>query len=409
MKSLLALALLPALLTPAAAHTDVIGVYLTWLRDPTTTMTINWVNLYPDTPATVWYRTQKDEEWRSSEGTHHTAKPSSLQVRRVELTGLSPDTLYEFVLAEKPGKDPKGVRRFRTLPEQLKRPLRFVAGGDMMHTREYVDAMNQRAAMLNPDFAVLGGDLAYANGVDATRWVDWFQSWTLHAKSKDGRCIPMIVGIGNHEVKGGYNGKIPDDAPYFYSFFPLPEGRSYYALDVDSYLSFIVLDSGHTNAVEGAQAVWLEQALASRAEQRFLFPVYHFPAYGTSKAEGDNLPCESPRAVAIRTHWIPHFERHGVTAVFENDHHNYKRSHPILGHQRDDARGITYLGDGAWGVNTRTVPKDAWYLAHAEPRRHLLHVTLHPDGTVKAEAVDAAGTIFDQVTLAKPRTTPVQP
>jgi hypothetical protein len=37
--------------------------------------------------------------------------------------------------------------------------------------------MNKRAGALDPDFAMLGGDLAYANGVAATRWVDWLQSW----------------------------------------------------------------------------------------------------------------------------------------------------------------------------------------------------------------------------------------
>ncbi len=409
MKVLLQLALSLLFALSAGAQTDIIGVYLTWQRDPTTTMTINWVNLYPGTPATVWFRASKDEEWQSGTGTLHTAKPSSMQVRRVELTGLKPDTLYEFALAAKPDAELKGVRRFRTLPAKLTRPLRFVAGGDMMHSREMVDAMNQRAGKLDPDFAVLGGDLAYANGVDSTRWVDWFQSWTLHAKGKNGRCIPMIVGIGNHEVKGGYNGKIPDDAPYFYGFFLLPENRSYYALDFADYLSFLVLDSGHTQPVAGAQTEWLGKAIGSRAAQRFLFPVYHYPAYGTAKAQPGKLPCENARAVEIRTQWIPHFERHGVTAVFENDHHNYKRSHPIRGHQRDDANGITYLGDGAWGVTPRTVPKDAWYLAHAEPRRHLLHIKLDPDGTWQAEAVDAEGKIFDQASFTKARTAPVAP
>ncbi|MDZ4287418.1 MAG: metallophosphoesterase family protein, partial [Prosthecobacter sp.] len=401
MKSLVRLLLALCLTVQIHAQTDIVGVYLTWQRDPTTTMTVNWVNLYPDTLAKVWYRTKEDKDWKSATGTHHVAKPSAMQVRRAELSGLAPDTLYEFMLSE-PGKTPKGVRRFRTLPAKLTRPLRFVGGGDMMHTRAFVDAMNQRAGALDPDFAVLGGDLAYANGVDATRWVDWFQSWTLHARGKDGRCIPMVVGIGNHEVKGGYNGRIPDDAPYFYGFFPLPEGRAYYALDVADYLSFIVLDSGHTNAIQGPQAEWLAQALGRRAAQRFLFPIYHFPAYGTAKATENNLPCESPRAVELRTHWIPHFERHGVTAVFEHDHHNYKRTHPLRGHRRDDKNGIIYLGDGAWGVNTRTVPKDAWYLAKAEPRRHLFHVTLNPDGTMKAEAVAADGEVFDQVTLSQP-------
>jgi hypothetical protein len=94
-----------------------------------------------------------------------------------------------------------------------------------------------------------------------------------------------------------------------------------------------------------------------------------------------------------------------VTAVFENDHHNYKRTHPIRGHKRDDT-GIVYLGDGAWGVTTRTVPKDAWYLAKAEPRRHLFHITLPPDGPVLVQAVDAAGVVFDATSFPRPRTPP---
>lgn len=391
------------------AQTDVIGVYLTWQQDPTTTMTVNWVNLYPATPATVWYRDSREAEWKSATGTHHAAVPSSLQVRRVELTGLQPDTLHEFVLAEKPGPEAKGVRRFRTLPATLNRPLRFVAGGDMMHTREYVDTMNKRAAALEPDFAVLGGDLAYANGVDASRWIDWLQSWSLHARDKDGRCIPMIVGIGNHEVKGGTNYDIPAAAPYFYGFFALPENRSYYALDCGDYASFLVLDTNHTQPIPGDQTTWLAGAMASRGQKTFLFPVYHWPAYGTTKGPEGLLPCEHPRSIEIRTHWIPHFERHGVSAVFENDHHNYKRTHPLRGHQRDEANGITYLGDGAWGVGTRSVPKEAWYLAHAEPRRHLFHVTLNPEGTIQVDAVSGSGTVFDKVTLTKPRTTPVAP
>ncbi len=375
----LTLLFLAAPLTGHALH-DVIGVYLTWKRDPSTTMTVNWVNLYADGAATVWYRGVGEKEWATATGEHHAAVPSVLQVRRVELTGLMPDTMYEFVPGERPPKPPtpatkpaakkveeepervkeekeakpatvpdtRSTYRFRTMPAGLTRPIRFVAGGDMMHNREMVDAMNKRAGALDPDFALLGGDLAYANGVDAARWIDWLQSWTKNARGKDKRLIPMIVGIGNHEVRGGYKGRIPEDAPYFYGFFALPEERSYYALDFGRYLSFIVLDSGHTQPVSGAQAEWLNEALAERPEQRFLFPVYHWPAYGTAKADKGKLPSESKRSVEIRAQWIPHFERHGVTAVFENDHHNYKRTHPIRSHKRDKT-GLVYLGDGAWG------------------------------------------------------------
>jgi hypothetical protein len=421
----------------ARAYYDIIGVYLTWQQDPTTTMTVNWVNLYPDQPATVSYRKSGEKAWQTADGSMHAAKPSAFQVRQVELTSLAPDTNYEFLLGvppapkpatkpaeaktsgddaktkakeeeEKPApaviKDTRSTYRFRTMPAELTRPVRFVAGGDMMHSREMVDAMNQRAGALDPDFALLGGDLAYENGVEANRWIDWFQSWTKHSRGKGGRLIPMVLAIGNHEVRGGYKGRIPEDAPYFYGFFALPEKRSYYALDFGKYLSLLTLDSGHTQPIAGDQAAWLEQALKARVDQRHLFPVYHWPVYGTAKSTAKALPSESKRSIEIRAQWVPHFERYGVTAVFENDHHNYKRTHPIRGHKRDDKTGIVYLGDGAWGVATRTVPKNAWYLAKAEPRRHLFHVALMPEGPITVEAVDAKGVVFDKTSFHRART-----
>jgi hypothetical protein len=395
----------------ALAQNDVIGLFLSWQRDPTTTITVNWVNLYEHTPARVWYRPAGTKEWRAQNGTHGTLKPSVLQVRRVELTGLQPGTDYELALGESAPKDARGVEKFRTLPATLTRPLRFVTGGDMMHNRQFLDAMNTVAGKLDPDFALLGGDLAYANDVDASRWIDWLQSWTRLVRGKGGRLVPLMPVIGNHEVRGGYNGRIPDDAQHFYSLFALPEGCSHHALDFGRYLSIVVLDSGHTRPVAGAQADWLRDALASRAGQQFLFACYHFPAYGTTKAEKGKLPCDSPRALEIRQHWVPHFERYGLTAVFENDHHNFKRTHRLRQHRRDDDNGILYLGDGAWGVNTRTVPSldEAWYLAKAEPRRHLFHVTLHPEGKARIQAVDVEGQVFDEVFLTSPRTRPATP
>lgn len=394
-----------------SAQSDVIGLYLSWQRDPARTMTINWVNLYEHTTTNVFYRRSGTTNWLMAGGTRTVATPSVLQVRRVELTELAPAADYEFIVADTAPADNKNLQRFRTMPVRLNRTVRFVTGGDMMHNREMVDAMNRRAGQLDPDFAMIGGDLAYADGRNATRWLDWLQSWTQLAKGERGRLIPLVVGIGNHEVRGGYGGKIPDDAPYFYRFFALPEGRSYHALDFGTYLSLLILDTGHTQPIVGAQADWLERSLAARTEQQFVFACYHWPAYGTTKAPKNLLPCEHPRSKEIQQHWIPHFERYGVTAVFENDHHNYKRTYPLRNHQRDDETGIVYLGDGAWGVGTREVPKPgaAWYLAHAEPRRHLFHVTLHPEGHTQIEAVDAAGEVFDRLELKQPRTRPTIP
>lgn len=396
-------------ISPAAVSAqDLIGVYLTWKQDPRTTMTVNWVDLYPASSGTLWHRQVDSDDWRSAEATLSQVGPSSLQLRRVELTGLKPDTEYEFSIGKQAAKPSDGWR-FRTMPDELKRPLTFVTGGDMMHSRAMVDAMNKQAAKLNPDFALLGGDLAYANGVTASRWIDWLQSWTTICIDKNRRIIPMVLAIGNHEVRGGYNGKIPDDAPYFYSLFSLPGDRSYYTLDFGDYLSLVILDSEHTQPIAGSQADWLGEALSARTGQQFLFGCYHYPAYGTTKAPKDKLPIDASRSIAIREHWMPHFERYGMTAIFENDHHNYKRTHRLRGHQRDDDNGILYLGDGAWGVRTREVPDPAvaWWLAKAEPRNHLWAVELRPDGTSTIRALDDEGKVFDHVDIATPRTRPV--
>jgi hypothetical protein len=388
---------------------DLVGLYLTWTRDPSTTITINWVDLYPKNTNTLWYREVGGKDWKSGEAEHTVVEPSSLQRRCLALDGLKPDTLYEFGIGKRREK-PEDGWTFRTMPGELNRPIRFVTGGDMMHSRALLDPMSAQVGKLDPDFALFGGDLAYENGVAASRVVDFLQSWKELGVAKDRRLIPVVACIGNHEVRGGYNGKVPVDAPYFYGLFSLPKGRAYYALDFGKYLSLVVLDSGHTNPVPGEQASWLGRALAQRAGQTFVFPCYHYPAYGTTKAPEGKLPIDAPRSIEIRQHWMPHFERFGVSAVFENDHHNYKRSHRLRNHRRDDDNGILYLGDGAWGVKTREVPKPevGWWLAKAEPRNHVWIVDLRPDKTAMVRAMDPTGEVFDEVQLPAPRTRPVQ-
>jgi hypothetical protein len=206
---------------------DLVGLYLMWQSDPATTMTVNWVDLHLGSSLELHYRRVGETPWGKATGVKFAIADTTMQGRRVELKNLLPDTNYEFNIGKPIAKPAEGWR-FRTMPRDLNRPVRFVTGGDMMHTRQKLDKANGNAAALDPDFALIVGDLAYANGVSSHRWVDWLKSWMEKAVSPDGRLIPMVIGIGNHEVKGGYNGKIPEDAPFFYSLFTTPEHRSYY-------------------------------------------------------------------------------------------------------------------------------------------------------------------------------------
>lgn len=407
LRRLIPLALISFLGSAPSSAQDFVGLYLTWKSDPTTTMTVNWVDLRSGSSPEVHYRRTGTDSWTTATAKTFAIADTTLVGRRLTLANLDPNTFYDFGIGTTPPAT-SDIKRFRTMPRDLNRPVRFVTGGDMMHSRTYSDKMNAVAGSRDPDFALLGGDLAYANGVSSLRWVDWLRSWTAHAVGQDGRLIPMVLAIGNHEVRGGRNGRIPDDAPYFYSLFDLPEDRSYYALDFGRYLSLVILDSQHTQPVDGAQATWLESALAQRTAQQFVFVCYHYPAYGTTKAPAGGTPLDAPLSIAIRQHWMPHWEKYGVTAVFENDHHNFKRTHRLRQHQRDDQNGILYLGDGAWGVGTRSVPTNAWWLAKAEPRNHLFDVKLSAAGTAHVQAIDIEGVRFDEVRISPARTQPVE-
>lgn len=300
---------------------------------------------------------------------------------------LRPGTLYEYVLSAGAAQLRSGW--FRTAPATANRPIRFVVGGDM-GTKTAVP-VNKVAGAQDPLFVLIGGDIAYANGRDANLWFDWIDNWTDQIVAPDGRTIPMIVGIGNHEMKGL---RVREkDAPYYFSLFDLPGGRSNFTVDFADYLSVVMLDSNHAQKVE-SQTPWLGLQLAARQDRTHLFSVYHRPAWGTG-IKG-NLK-------DIREHWTPLFEKHGVDCVFENDHHVYKRSHKITGGVRDEENGILHIGDGAWGATLREITPAMInrvgadeYLAEWRSVHHLVLVTANPDGSKRYQAIAADGEIFDE-------------
>lgn len=373
------------------------AVYLTWQRDPDTTMTVHW-HSYNTDHRTVQYRLPGEADWREESGTSADLPYSERFVQTVELTGLLPDTTYEFRIP-----DSEETYTFRTLPSTLTRPVIFGETGDVLYGPD-ADAMAIATAARDPDFLVIGGDLAYSDGRADLIWIEYryFESFYTHFRAPDGRLIPKVVGIGNHEMRNHYLTAHPDFeetpewrdrvAPYIFKLYAFPGQPGYNVLDVGDYLSFIVLDTGHLNPVTGTQTEWLTAQLDSRREIPHLFPVYHVPAYPSHRNENDTLN------TTIRNTWLPLFEQAGVRLAFEHHDHTFKRTHPIL-NGAVNSDGIVFLGDGAWGVATRDVknPATTWYLTEAQKRHHSFIVTLTPEGRT-IEAIDKQGEVFDAFT-----------
>ena len=321
-------------------------------------------------------------------------------IHRVILKGLQPDRGYAFEI-HRPGDSRRLKNRkyfFKTAPATRGESLTFVTGGDMFHKRNLLDDMNREASDHDPLFALLGGDLAYANSKDAHKWYDWIDSWNEWCETTDDYMIPMVLAIGNHEcskqirdVKEGERDKFkPEEhAKFFYSLCPLPEGKSNYVLDFGKYLSILCLDSGHTQMPKD-QAEWLDQVLKERQDFPNLFACYHKPTYGSLVKDDD---------MEVRKHFVPLFDKYGVDAAFENDHHVYKRTLPL----KNDAihpDGTIYIGDGSWGVDLRDIPWDKAskldYLVRAAKESNLIRVRLS-DGQQRYDAFNAKGVPLDGV------------
>jgi hypothetical protein len=376
------------------------GLVLTWRNDPATTMVIDWHRRESeqDEAAVIRVREAGGAAWQDHPAARRPFPHGKGWIDRVELEKLRPATSYEF----QTGGGGR-VYSFMTMPSELKQPLTFAAGGDVMHARQWMETVNRVVMKRDPAFVLWVGDLAYADGIPGNvgRWENFLAAMCDTLITPQGRVVPVIVGIGNHEIRGGnHNDRIrgPEDrkrlAPFFYDLFAFPGQPGYGVLDFGRYLSLVVGDSGHSNPIDGKQTNWLERTLKARQDFTHVIPVYHVPAWPSAR-EFDN-----PQSVQLREHWVPLFEKYGISLAMENHDHTLKRTVPIHDGKRDDARGIIYLGDGAWGVDTREVKKagETWYLEKSAGARHAWIITLDRNGK-KAEALAEDGSTLDVVEL----------
>ncbi|MES2523538.1 MAG: fibronectin type III domain-containing protein [Gemmatimonadota bacterium] len=384
--------------TPAA-------VFVTWDGNPSTTVSIDW-HLLPgsDIPA-VEMRLPGATRW-----TRHTGAPfqfphSTRTVRRARVTGLRPGTEYELRVGA------SRVYRYRTMPTRLTRPVKFAAGGDTQAGDSEFGATNRMVARQNVDFVLLGGDLAYSNGDPrlVKREELWFETVTRTLVTAEGRLIPVIAGIGNHEVFSERDtteatrlmvqqtGVQLGDATYYRRLHAHARDRQYGVVDVGDYLSLVLLNTAHTAPIAGAQTQWLRETLVARRNVPHVFPVYHVPGYPSVRA------FEAGNSTAVREHWMPLFEAANVRAAFENHDHAYKRTPPLRAGKRDSL-GVVYMGDGSWGAGPRPLGRDhkepVSYLEKSASVNHAIIVTLD-NSTARMLVLDSAAAVVDSVTVSR--------
>jgi hypothetical protein len=298
---------------------------------------------------------------------HTTFGRTDLKVHRCELTHLRPGTEYVFQIG-----DHVGLYRFRTMPAKANDVISFVSGGDCGIGSAAI-ASNQTAAKQDPYFVLIAGDLGYDNGISATTALTFIKNYSSQMVDSQGRLIPLITCIGNHEVRGGYKGQRSDATYYLPLFDGLYRETTYNVLDIGDYLSIVLLDTGHVSPINGEQTDWLAKVLKERQERPHLFVAYHVPAYPSVRSP-ESLLGRGGTGELQRQHWCPLLERYGVDVALEHHDHVFKRTHPLTDGLRD-RYGVPYLGDGSWGkLRTPASPEKRPYLARVSRN---YHITVH--------------------------------
>jgi hypothetical protein len=346
-------------------------IYLSWSEDPTTTMTVQWHSSPGESDE---LRLQLPDGIVSYTAINHPFSDEPISIHTIRLKDLLPNTEYSFQIGNNAKK-----YTFRTAPLNLEKPLKFLIGGDLYLSPITFRKMCRVAMSQDPLFAVLGGDLAYAFNnpslfahKPAKQWRRFLADWTQSMQTPEGRLIPFLIAPGNHDITAKKN-------ELFFALFDFSEKQLYRAIDFGSYLSLILLDTGHFSPIEGAQTAWLKSALSSRTHIPYLFAIYHVSAYPSF------FPKNRKKPKQLRANWCPLFDEYALQAAFEHHNHTYKKTVPLKTNQKDPS-GTIYFGDGCWGVKPRK-PDNAWYLEKAAPTNHLYLVEM----TRKSAWINAIG------------------
>ena len=209
----------------------------------------------------------------------------------------------------------------------------------------------------------------------------------------DGRTVPMMLAIGNHEVNDLTDKDPALRSPGYIGNFAQANNLSYFSKQFGKNLVIIALDSGHLTPHDGEQKAWLETELKRVQAMPYKFAIYHVPLYPTIREY------EGKGSVAGRAHWLPLFDQYGLTTAFENHDHAFKRTHRLKA-GKIDPTGTLYLGDGCFGVEPREMKEKRWYQEVASGTPHFWLVDLTPTKQ-SYTAINETGDTIDHHEIGK--------
>ena len=326
-------------------------------------------------------------------------------VFNVFLSDLVPGKDYEFQVVTA-GATEQEAKTFKfRLPRSD--AIKMSVGGDAGVTQTSRKIFQLMYAS-NPDLIVIGGDMAYDNGLAACACLwDAFLDM-IDFRTPDGRLVPMTFAVGNHDIgynhanKGGWQART-NPIPLLFSWFPFAdqvpvEKRSMNRRHrLGDNFNLWMLDSDYTSSLEDVVG-FVDSSLAKQPSSQtdtVNIGVYHVPIYSVHVHDyhrGDEMRNIWPSRI---------FDKHKFFVNFENHSHLYKRTKPLI-----DSRlgpGTVYLGDGNIGVTEDRFEAEE-FLQKSDDRFveigvdfHFFSVSVSQGGHVVVDTINPLGRVIDHV------------
>lgn len=262
--------------------------------------------------------------------------PGETTEHRVEVEGLSPDTVYHygFGAPDAPLSGRDGSHFVRTAPPRgTARPRRIWVLGDAgtadADQRAVRDAYLAFTGARGTDLLLFLGDNAYLDGTD-----DEYQAALFDVYPNVLRNTVAWSTLGNHD---GHSADSGTQTGTYYDVFSLPRAaeaggvpsgtEAYYSFEHGN-VHFVCLDSyDSSRAKTGDMLTWLEADLAANT-QPWLVAFWHHPPYSKGSHDSD----DEIELVEMRENALPILEAHGVDLVLSGHSHAYERTFLLHGH-----------------------------------------------------------------------------
>lgn len=376
---------------------------LAWTDDPATTMTVGWRQT-GGTFSHLQYRV-KDSlgSWnqantlvqRNYQNTVSGVQ-DALNNSFVKLTGLTPDTDYEFQICDSGGCS-QTYMWFRTAPATGE-TFSFIAGGDSRRETTGDFSKNDRArrngfklvSRIRPLFVLFSGD--YMSNGTFEEWLVWLDEWQL-TRSSDGRMYPIVPTHGNHEndvldmVQNLFNIEGPAGNGAHGTYNSLGFGGDMLRIwtlntELEPGVGYSAFQNQSSQAWN-AQTAWFSADLQAHANTTWKVVNYHRPLrpHTSSKAEG----------LLRYSDWAPLFDQYNIDLAIESDSHMVKYTVPVnmssaAGSEEgfiaadlgSAEHGTVFVGEGSWGAPKRPIDDaKSWTLVN-NSFWQFKHITVSP-------------------------------